>query len=191
MKRLLNRALNFAILPLKLDITEVLVDFNKFYRAAIWQEYWFEREVDEDYIKPIFKKNKFNLPKNHETPKGLKTFWNSIKSEIMDPKNRTNEKCNLPHDEILALKELVRLQRERVIVIKPCDKGAGVIILDFLVYMRSCYDHLLAVQPNTNVEGENNCVTKKQSIIKGQYTVIWFFSRKFLKEKRIKSVFFK
>ena len=72
----------------------------------------------------------------------------------MDPKNRTNEKCNLPHDEILALKELVRLQRERVIVIKPCDKGAGVIILDFLVYMRSCYDHLLAVQPNTNVEGD-------------------------------------
>ena len=39
MKKLLNRALNFAVLPIKLDITEVIVDFNRFARAAIWQEY--------------------------------------------------------------------------------------------------------------------------------------------------------
>ena len=30
MNNLLNRALNFAVLPLQLDITEVLVDFNRF-----------------------------------------------------------------------------------------------------------------------------------------------------------------
>jgi hypothetical protein len=29
-----------------------------------------------------------------------------------------------------------------VIVIKPCDKGAGIIILDYPVYMRACYEHL-------------------------------------------------
>ena len=30
MTKLLNRGLNFTILPLKLDLTEVIVDYNKF-----------------------------------------------------------------------------------------------------------------------------------------------------------------
>ena len=65
MKRLLNRALNFAILPLKLDITEVLVDFNKYSRALIWHEYWHgkENEGENEYSEPIFKNQKNNLPK--------------------------------------------------------------------------------------------------------------------------------
>ena len=53
MYRLLNCALNFAILPLKVDTTDVLVDFNRFAREVIWQEYWYGREQDETYIKPI------------------------------------------------------------------------------------------------------------------------------------------
>ena len=64
MKNLLNRALNFAVLPLKLDITEVLVDFNRFSRAVIWQEYWYGREKDPNFPKNIFKSKKNNLPKN-------------------------------------------------------------------------------------------------------------------------------
>ena len=30
MQKLLNRALNFALLPFKLDIAQLLVDFNRF-----------------------------------------------------------------------------------------------------------------------------------------------------------------
>ena len=114
--KLLNRALNFAVLPLKLDITELVVDFNRYSRAAIWTEYWYGKE-DEEYVKPVFKTLKHNLPKNHNTPAGLKVFLNSVKSEIMDPRNRNNEKCNLPPQEINALKELVRMQREGKIII--------------------------------------------------------------------------
>ena len=66
----------------------------------------------------------------------------------MDPRNRNIEKCNLPQDELNALKDLIKLQRERIITIKACDKGAGLIILDFNTYMRACYDHLLSKQPN-------------------------------------------
>ena len=128
MKSLLGRALNFSVLPLKLDITEVLVDFNRFARAVIWQEYWYGREKDNTYKTPIFKTQKNNYPKNHTVPKDLKTFLGAIKSEIMDPRNRNEEKCNLPREEINALKELITLQRERVITIKPCDKGAGIMI---------------------------------------------------------------
>ena len=48
MKSLFNRALNFAVLPMKLDITEVLVDFGKFSRAAIWTEFWHGREPEKN-----------------------------------------------------------------------------------------------------------------------------------------------
>ena len=64
----------------------------------------------------------------------------------MDPRNRNEEKCNLPREEINASKELIRLQRERIITIKPCDKGAGILILNFKDYMHSCYQHLLSKQ---------------------------------------------
>ena len=95
MKSLLNCATNFAALHLKLDNTEVLVDLMKFFRAAIWQEYWHNREQDEHNKKPLFKSHKSNLPKNHPTPARLKVFLNSIWSELMDPPNRNQEKCNL------------------------------------------------------------------------------------------------
>ena len=62
----------------------------------------------------------------------------------MNHRNRNNVKCNLPQDEIQAMKELIRLQKEKIIVIKPCDKGAGIILLDYTVYMRACYEHLAA-----------------------------------------------
>ena len=72
MESLLNRALNFSLLSLKLDITEFLVDFNRFARAAIWVEYWFTRETEYSYSPQIFKTKKNNLPKNHSSPTGLK-----------------------------------------------------------------------------------------------------------------------
>ena len=44
MESLLNRGLNFAILPKKLDITQVLVDFRKFERSVTWKEYFYNQE---------------------------------------------------------------------------------------------------------------------------------------------------
>ena len=112
MQSLLNRALNFAVLPLKLDITEMLVDFNRFARAAFWQEYWYRRDINEPYAKPIFKSHKINLPKNHKTHNGLKTYLGAIKSEIMDHQNRNKVKSNLPEEEIEALSEFIKLQKD-------------------------------------------------------------------------------
>ena len=142
MENLLNRGFNFSILPLKLDLTQVLVDFKRFERSVIWHEYFYGSESNSDFKVKIFKSNKSNLPKNYKIPDGLKTYLGSIKSEIMDHRNRNNVKCNLPHEEIQAMKELIKLQKDKVIVIKPCDKGAGMIILDYPVYMRACYQHL-------------------------------------------------
>ena len=67
---------------------------------------------------------------------------------LTGPRNRNEVKCNLPNDELAALKELVRLHKDRSIILKACDKGAGIMLLDFRSYMKACYDHLLSNKPN-------------------------------------------
>ena len=143
MEQLLNLGLNFAILPLKLDITQILVDYKKYERSLVWHEFWYGREdAETKYEPPMFKTNKTNFPKNYTVPEGLKVMIGAVKSEIMDPMNRNKVSCNIGKDSISALCELINLQKQRRIVIKRCDKGAGIIVLDFQDYMIACNAHL-------------------------------------------------
>ena len=166
MVKLLNRGLNFAIFPLNLDITQVIVDFKRFERSFIWKEFWYERESEEPYEKQMFKTNKSNYPKNYKIPNGVKTFVSSVKSELLDYKNRNKAKCNLPKEEIEALSQLIKLQKERKIMIKPCDKGAGVIILDFMEYMRSCKQHLESEQKDDNGQSNRYYIEVDEKVLK-------------------------
>ena len=50
---------------------------------------------------------------------------------------------------------MIRLQRERVITIKACDKGGGIIILDFNEYLRACYMHLGSKQTQADGSLQN------------------------------------
>ena len=141
MDKVLNRGLNFSILPLKLDTTQVFVDFKKFERSVIWHEFWHGSEQQEDNRTiPIFKLQKTNMPKNYSVPEDLKIFLKSIKSELQDPRNRNRETCNLPLDKLNALKDIIQLQKERQIVVRACDKGAGIMILNFNDYLKACYN---------------------------------------------------
>ena len=143
-EKVLNRGLNFSVTPDKLNFTQVLVDLAKFERVMEWKEFWHDQPSDAPYVPPLFKKQKTNKPKNPS--QSLKTFIQAVKSEIKDPKNRNITRPNLPSDELAGLKELIQLQRERKLCIKPCDKGAGVILLNYQDYMDSCYKHLASVQ---------------------------------------------
>ena len=145
MKKLLKRGFNYSILPYKLDITQVQVDLKRLERSTVWKEFWHGKGDKEPQQENIFKIKKTNFPKNYMVPEGLKTFVNSIRSEIQDPCNRSNEGCNLPPCELEALKQLQRLQRDKQIIIRACDKGAGVMILDFNEYLKACY--LLRTKP--------------------------------------------
>ena len=112
----------------------------------LWREYWSCHESDEENSPPIFKTDKTNLPPfDHPRPPPLTTFLNGVKSELMDPLNRNNCRPNLPFDEMKALKELINLQNNNVIVMKACDKGAGIIILNYDAYMLSCKNHLCSM----------------------------------------------
>ena len=80
MESLLNRGLNFSILPLKLDLTQVLVDYKRFKRSVIWHKFWHGHDKENEYKPPIFRTEKTNIPKNYATPDALKTFLGSVKS---------------------------------------------------------------------------------------------------------------
>ena len=67
------------------------------------------------------------MPKNYTTPQGLQIYLNAIKSDLLDPRNRNTASCNIPEEEIQALKALIKLQRDRVIKIMACDKGQGLL----------------------------------------------------------------
>ena len=143
MESVLNKGLKFVVTPLKLDITQVLTDFRRFERTMAWTEFWFGKEC-ESYNPPIFKRKKHNFPKNHKLPRGLQDCLAAIKYKITDPKNRRKVPSNLTYEEKEALNTLVKLQKNREIVIKPCDKGAGIIILNFEDYLKAAQDHLEA-----------------------------------------------
>jgi non-homologous end joining protein Ku len=49
---------------------------------------------------------------------------------------------NITVEEAEALKTLITLQKERIIIIKPCDKGAGIIVCNYGDYVKSCQEHL-------------------------------------------------
>ena len=77
-------------------------------------------------------------------------FCHAVKSEILDQENNNEIRLNLPTGELTALKKLISLQRNRVITIKPCDKGAGIIILKFESYMEFCLNKLSNQQLQEN-----------------------------------------
>ena len=86
----------------------------------------------------------------YSVPENLKTFLCAVTSEIQDLRNRITVKSNSPHDEQQALNELEKLQKEEQTVIKACDKGAGIIILEYNEYVKACYKHLTSSQSEGN-----------------------------------------
>ena len=173
MIKLLNRGLNYCILPKDLDITQLLTDLKKFERTMLWTEFWYGKESDHVNDQNIFKKIKTNLPKNHPTPSGLKIYLAAVKSDILDPQNRHNNKNNITPGEKQALSALISLQKQKKIVIKPCDKGAGIIVLNHKDYIESCVNHLNSKLTLTDGSAfnyyeqvDNHFVNKTKSFIK-------------------------
>jgi hypothetical protein len=111
-----------------------------------WQEF-FKDEEKEDWKPEIFPKQKSNLPPKNT--KNLTTFLNGVKSELTGSSmNKTTR--NIPKGEVKAIEELIKIQKDCVLMIKPCDKGAGIIICDFEKYVESCEDHLKSVDSEEN-----------------------------------------
>ena len=148
-EKLLNRGLNFAIKTPIPSTTQIKADCRKFTRTVTWNEFW-SRNPAPIYTRPIFKAEKTNLPPP-PTPKNLTAFLNTIESNICD-KSKWNKQhfnpnqLNISTEEVRALNKLKEMQTEKKIIIKPADKGAGICILNYEDYVKSCENHLKSIQ---------------------------------------------
>ncbi len=86
-----------------------------------------------------FPKRKNNLPT--KSSKGLNNFVTGIRGELRGSE-LNKVRPNLPRDEEEAIQTLILLQKSQEIIIKPCDKGAGIIICDFMKYKNAALEHL-------------------------------------------------
>ena len=148
MKSLLERGLNFAVTPSSFNLSEILLDFRKFERKVKWKEFWYihgDGETLKDYVPPIFKSEKTNLPRN--TSKEVDSFISGVRGEIIGtPANKIHS--NITPLEREALRTLIQLQKDRKLIIKLADKGGGIVLMNFTDYMESCKNHLQAKTPN-------------------------------------------
>jgi hypothetical protein len=145
MKNVLSKGLNFCVTPEQINLTELLVDLRKFERKMKWKEYFKDETEEEEWKQEIFPKEKTNLPPKHT--KHLDTFLAGVKSELRGT-TLNKSTSNITKGEVEALSTLVKLQKDCQIVIKPCDKGAGILICDYPKYVEACNDHLKSETTN-------------------------------------------
>jgi hypothetical protein len=91
-----------------------------------------------------------------------------VKSELTGTK-LNKIRPNISNNEIEALKNLTDLQKSRQIFIKPCDKGAGIIICNYNDYVTSCEKDLSGKTPN-NEPHYSKITTRDLSVAKFKIT---------------------
>lgn len=149
MESLLNKGLNFNVKGKCPTESDILADLQRFQRRILWKEHFFDQN-DSNYTPPLFHKEKTNLPSGPRT-KPLMCFLNTVSSNIRDKSNWNKHlidptRTNISKDEEKALNQLILLQKQQRIVIKQCDKGGGISIMDFDKYVVECRKHLNSVQ---------------------------------------------
>ena len=153
MHSLLNRGLNFCVKGNCPTESEILTDLHKFERRVLWTEFFFGKD-NTNYIPPIFRKEKANLPPG-PAPKPLQAFLNTVSTNIRSKSSWNKHlidptRKNISKDEERALNQLISYQKQQRIVIKPADKGAGICIIDYDDYVIDCRTHLASKQNQAN-----------------------------------------
>lgn len=143
--KLLNRGLNFAIKGPAPTKSEIRTDCRMFNRRCLWKEKMWDNNQD-NYIPPIFKEEKTSMPTG-PTPRYLTGFLNTVESNICNRHNWNTDllnpaRRNITEQEYTALLNLQQLQHDQQIIIKPADKGSGIVILNYDDYVASCTEHL-------------------------------------------------
>ena len=136
MESLLNKGLNFCPSSSGVNLTQVLADLYQMERKMAWRYIYFDATEDDNDNNTENTRAKFPFPDNRkktylpkEYPEEIKTFVNSVKSDLIGSKHK-KVPHNLTKDEKDALAELIKLQKEGFIVIQPADKNGGIVIMN-------------------------------------------------------------
>ena len=133
--QLLSKGLKFVPSRKKVDFGKLIADIRTWERRMRLREYFFDKNEDQDLeIDP--KNDKFK-PKSDFTPSSGRDKWLDIYiKEVRDDiikGLRKDFKMNITPNEEKALRELLY---DDSIVIRPCDKSSGIVILDKEYYVQ-------------------------------------------------------
>jgi len=126
----LSKGLGFSPTPKELDRSQLKQDLEEYGRRLRLK--WFYRESEDFEIRPrVFKvPSKFN-PKNVDA--AIEIYLSTLEEKLMNIKSEGSNYSNLSAVEQEALRSL---RSDKSIVIKPADKGSGVVVWDREDYLR-------------------------------------------------------
>ena len=150
MKSVLNKGKTFVLDRTHCNLVDMSAGVQRMTRDMRWDEFFQKQakdsEDEEDTSEEVDGDNemeervlkdrvrKCNLPRGHRPPQAQLDFESANRLNLLSPRNLKKISLNSTEQQRAALKDLVTLQRERVLVIKPADKNPGLTLMDFADY---------------------------------------------------------
>ena len=156
MQKVLNRGLSFVPTPVGVNKSELIADFSRYERSIKWKNFFFQEEPHESdgeseedtQPRDLFKQKKFNLPQAKTHP-AISDYLGGLRSDILGSiKKKVNP--NIAEEEMQAIKELQKAQKEGKIIIKPADKAGGITLMEKSDYVTALEKQLKSVHTNND-----------------------------------------
>ena len=141
-KSLLEKGLKFIPSRNKIDKLKLLSDLAEWERRMRLHEYFYEKENNHDENQDV--RDKFRVKtKKHFTPdagrdRHLDLYIELVKNDIVDNLKRSGS-LNISKDEQQAFYDLLH---NKDIVIRPADKGSGIVVVNRGDYIRSLEEEM-------------------------------------------------
>ena len=165
MKEVLNKGPSFVPDRPHTNLVDVSVGTAALKRNMRWDEFhqkkMREREEEgsdegeeEEQEERILRDQipKINLPRGHPPPRALQAFENANSFNLVSPNNLRKINPNFKPQLQSAVEDLVRLQREREIILKQTDKTGCWAIMPFESYDKSIKEKLQETFTENGVE---------------------------------------
>lgn len=153
---LLRKGLSYVPTRENIDTTKLLTDLAEWERRMRLREYFYKegehQEMKEEV--PEWKKKKSNFTPEQGRSKWLDAYIDAVKDDIVSNLQRKIQ-MNISKEEQRAMKELLHDQE---IVIRPADKGSGIVVVDREDYIKELEKE---VQGNLSYE-EIDCKKLKE-----------------------------
>ena len=170
---LLSKGSSFSPTPGTLDMDAAMNDLDKFHRSLRLATRFLDSDDSESHLNPVddepFHHTKFKGPStyNPRGPPALECFiLSNHVHAIQLPGFHKVHKSNLSTAEQTAL---TQLSKNRMIVIKPADKGGGLVIMNTCDYIHEAHRQLndtkfyrkLSCNPTSDIETEVSNIVRK------------------------------
>ncbi|MCG7879960.1 MAG: hypothetical protein N0C90_27085, partial [Candidatus Thiodiazotropha endolucinida] len=141
--RLLEKGLKFIPSKNKIDKVKLLADLGEWERRMRLREYFYGLETEkgedkDDILNKFIKKPKSTFTPSEGRDESLDLYIELVKNDVVSNLKRRGQ-LNLSKVENDAFYELLHNDD---IIIRPADKGSGIVVMDSGMYMQSLQDEV-------------------------------------------------